>query len=61
MNDIFSSRVLEVKLDRSRKLRVDIGSELKKGCAGRVAGVGRPLGWRVISDLSKANAGIDIH
>jgi hypothetical protein len=43
MNEIFSSRVLAVKFDRSKKLRVDIGSDEKKGSAGRVEGVGLPL------------------
>jgi hypothetical protein len=50
MNEIFSSRVLAVKLDRSRKFKVEIGREEKKGCDGRVSGVGRELGCRVIND-----------
>jgi hypothetical protein len=31
MNDIFSSLVFEVKFDRSKKLRVEIGREEKNG------------------------------
>jgi hypothetical protein len=31
MNEIFSSRVLAVKVDRSKKFKVDIGNEEKKG------------------------------
>jgi hypothetical protein len=31
MNDIFSSLVFEVKFDRSKKLRVEIGKEEKNG------------------------------
>jgi hypothetical protein len=41
MKDTFSSRDLVEKLARSRKLRVDIGREEKKGCDGSVDGVGR--------------------
>jgi hypothetical protein len=41
MNEIFSSRVFAVKFERSRKLRVDIGSEEKNGWEGSVDGVGR--------------------
>lgn len=40
MNEIFSSRVFAVKFERSRKLRVDIGSEEKNGWEGSVDGVG---------------------
>lgn len=53
MNEIFSSRVFVVKLERSRKLRVDIGSDEKKGREGRVDGVGRFAGERVKSDRKK--------
>lgn len=31
MNEIFSSRVLDVKFERSKKLRVEMGNEEKKG------------------------------
>lgn len=54
MNDIFSSLVLAVKLDLSKKLRVEIGREEKKGWEGRVVGVGRLLECRVIKDRSSA-------
>ena len=54
MNDIFSSRVLVVKLERSRKLRVDIGSDEKKESDGKVDGVGRLSGERVRSDRKRA-------
>jgi hypothetical protein len=54
MNDTFSSLVLAVKLERSKKLRVDIAMEEKNGCEGSVAGVGRLFECRVISDRSKA-------
>lgn len=53
MNEIFSSRDFAVKFDRSRKFKVDIGSEEKNGCVGNVAGVGRLLECRVISDRSR--------
>ena len=54
MNEIFSSRVLEVKLERSRKFKVEIGSEEKNGCSGRVVGVGRLFPCRVINIRSNA-------
>jgi hypothetical protein len=41
MNEIFSSLVFAVKLLRSRKLSVEIGSEEKNGCEGSADGVGR--------------------
>jgi hypothetical protein len=50
MNEIFSSRVFAVKLERSRKFKVEMGREEKKECDGRVSGVGRELGRRVIND-----------
>ena len=50
MKEIFSSRVFAVKLERSRKFKVEMGSEEKKGCDGRVSGVGRELEYRVIRD-----------
>jgi hypothetical protein len=50
MKEIFSSRVFAVKLDRSRKFKVEMGSEEKKGWDGRVSGVGRELEYRVIRD-----------
>ena len=54
MNEIFSSRVFAVKLERSRKFKVEMGREEKKGCDGRVSGVGRELGRRVINDRRSA-------
>ena len=56
MNEIFSSLVLAVKLERSRKLRVDIGRDEKKGWEGRVDGVGRSSPRRVIRDRINADA-----
>jgi len=50
MKEIFSSRVFAVKLERSRKFKVEMGSEEKKECDGRVSGVGRELEYRVIRD-----------
>lgn len=43
MKEIFSSRVLAVKLDRSKKFRVEIGRDEKKGSPGKLDGVGLPL------------------
>ena len=57
INAIFSSRDFEAKLERSRKLRVLIGSELKKECVVSVSGVGRGtglVGERVISCKRRA-------
>ena len=54
INEIFSSRVLEVKFERSRKFRVDIGKEEKKGWEGSVVGEGRLFGCLVIDNRSKA-------
>jgi hypothetical protein len=54
INDIFSSRVLEVKFERSRKFRVDIGKEEKNGWEGSVVGEGRLFGCLVIDNRSKA-------
>ncbi len=48
MKDIFSSRVLAVKLERSRKFKVEIGREEKNGWDGRVLGLGRFVACRVI-------------
>jgi hypothetical protein len=45
----FSSRDFVAKVERSRKLRVLMGRELKKGWEGRVAGEGRAWGCRVMS------------
>jgi hypothetical protein len=53
MNDIFSSLVFEVKFDRSKKLRVEIGREEKNGWDGRVAGVGLLVACRVIRERSR--------
>lgn len=55
MNDIFSSLVFDVKLERSRKLRVEIGSDEKNGCDGSVEGVGLLFAWRVIRDRKRPN------
>lgn len=52
MKDIFSSRDLAVKFDRSRKFRVEMGSDEKKECAGNVVGDGLLCGCRDISDVS---------
>lgn len=41
INAIFSSRVLEANVDRSRKLSVDIAKEEKKGYVGKLVGPGR--------------------
>ena len=41
IKDIFSSLVLAVKFDRSRKFKVEIGREEKKEWEGSVSGVGR--------------------
>lgn len=54
MNETFSSLVFAVKLERSKKLRVDIGKEEKKGCDGRDVVEGLPAAWRVTNDLSSA-------
>lgn len=54
MKEIFSSRVLEVKLDLSRKLRVEMGSEEKNRWDSSVVGVGRLDGCRVIRIRSRA-------
>lgn len=54
MKDIFSSLDLAAKLDRSKKLRVDIGKDEKKGYDGSEAGVGLFCGCRVTSDASIA-------
>lgn len=54
MKEIFSSLVLAVKLDRSRKFRVEMGREEKNGCEGSVDGVGRSSPRRVISDRMRA-------
>jgi hypothetical protein len=60
INAIFSSRDFEAKLERSRKLRVLIGRELKKECVVSVSGVGRGtglVGERVISCERRARRG----
>lgn len=38
---IFSSRDLDAKVDRSKKLRVEIGKEEKNGYVGSAVGPGR--------------------
>lgn len=57
MKDIFSSLDLAAKLDRSKKLRVEIGKDEKKACDGSEAGVGLLWGCRVTSDASIAVTG----
>ena len=52
---IFSSRGLEAKFDRSRKLRVEIGSELKNGLVESVDGAGREAGYRARSRRMSAS------
>jgi hypothetical protein len=52
--DILSDLDFVLKLERSRKLSVDIAREEKKGCDGSVAGVGRCCEPRVIIERSKA-------
>ena len=54
INEIFSSRVFAVKLERSRKFKVEMGREEKKGWVGRVSGVGRELECRVINERRRA-------
>lgn len=54
MKETFSSRVLAVKFDRSRKFRVEIGSEEKNGWVGRVDGVGLEAPVRVTRDRTRA-------
>lgn len=54
MNDIFSSRVLDAKVDRSRKLSVEIEREEKKAWDGRADGPGRLCGWRVINEFKRS-------
>ena len=40
MKEIFSSRVFEANVDRSKKFNVDIESDEKNGCVGRDVGAG---------------------
>lgn len=40
MKEIFSSRVFAVKLERSKKFKVEMGNEEKKAWEGNVSGVG---------------------
>jgi len=54
MNEIFSSRVLAVKFDLSRKVKVEIGNEEKKGSEGSVSGVGLEPYCRVIRERKSA-------
>ena len=54
MNEIFSSRLFAAKLDLSRKLRVDIGSDEKNECEGSEDEVSRFVGCRVIKAFSIA-------
>lgn len=55
MNEIFSSRLFAAKFDRSRKLRVDIGSDEKKECEGMEDEASLFVGCRVIKAFSIAN------
>lgn len=55
MKAIFSSRGLEAKFDRSRKLRVEIEIELKNGLVESVDGVGLEAGCRARSRRRSAN------
>ena len=55
MKAIFSSRGLEAKVDRSRKLRVEIESELKNGLVERVDGLGLEAGYRARSRRMSAS------
>jgi hypothetical protein len=57
MNDIFSSLDFAAKLDRSRKLSVEIGNDEKNAWDGRELGVGRLCGCRVIREASIAIPG----
>jgi hypothetical protein len=57
MNDTFSSRDLVANVERSRKLSVEIGRELKNGCEGRVLGAGLDWGCRVMRSRSSADKG----
>lgn len=54
MNEIFSSRLFAAKLDLSRKLRVDIGSDEKNECEGSEGEVSRFVGCRVIKAFNIA-------
>ena len=55
MKAIFSSRGLEAKVDRSRKLRVEIEIELKNGLVESVDGVGLEAGCRARSRRRSAS------
>ncbi len=61
MNEIFSSRVLAAKFDRSRKFSVETGRDEKKGCNGRSVGEGRSFGCRVTREFSSAIAQSDVY
>jgi hypothetical protein len=54
MNDIFSSLDFAAKLDRSKKLSVEIGNDEKNEWDGRELGVGRLCECRVIREASIA-------
>lgn len=54
MKDIFSSLDFVAKLERSRKLSVEIGSDEKKACEGSVDGFGRLPWCRVTRVFSRA-------
>jgi hypothetical protein len=54
MNDIFSSLDFAAKLDRSKKVSVEIGNDEKNAWDGRELGVGRLCECRVIRETSIA-------
>jgi hypothetical protein len=54
MNDTFSSLVFAAKFDLSKKFKVEIGREEKKEWEGRLVGVKRFWGCRVINERSIA-------
>jgi hypothetical protein len=54
MNEIFSSRVLDANVDRSKKLRVEMASEEKYPWLGNVLLDNRVSGVGVISALTRA-------
>jgi len=54
MKEIFSSRLFAAKLDLSRKLRVDIGSDEKNECEDSEDEASRFVGCRVIKAFNIA-------
>lgn len=51
---IFSSRGFDANVERSRKLSVEIANDENTEADDRVAGEGRGVGCRVISDFNRA-------